>query len=613
MRRERSRIAGERQEANGRLVPPAIVTTNIIRFDSFPAYRARLDRVWHPALLLNALLAATASDGVVVTEFMASNRTTIVDRDGDASDWIELANLGATSVRLHGWSLSDDARNPGRWFFPDRILEPGTYLVVFASGKDRHGEELHTNFKLSRSGEDVMLVRRDGTVASSIVDYPSLPRDRAFGFIPTEPRFARFLEHATPGAPNAENGWTHIDGPPVVSIEPGSSFDSDLPLVLVTTRAADVTRASSRMGFRVIDRTASGKASFEATPTIVAYGAIRRRGSTSNERPKASYAFEIQDAKGRDLPAGLLGMPADSDWILYGPYEFDRALMRNAFVHELWRRTGHVAVRFRFCELFLTHRGAAIASDDYRGVYLLMEKIKRAPHRVDVEEDGGLLLKIDRPDPGDHGLDAAGQTILFVAPKESESTAAQRADAAEFFEAFGAALHGPEFGDPNRGYARFVDVPSWIDHHLLNELTKNPDGTWQSLYFHKRKVGKVVMGPIWDYDRAMAPNDDDRAADPKGWSGGRDIGWWGRLRQDPEYRAASNRRWRALRRSEWSDASMHAIIDRMSDEIDEAQARNFARWPEVDPGPRGWSVGQVDRLKEWLSTRAAWLDGAFAD
>src|ERR1039458_8542633 len=117
------------------------------------------NRFLRPALavLLSSCLAATAQ--VRLTEFMASNTHTLADEDGDSSDWIELQNTSSNSVSLLNWALTDSSGNPGKWRFPATNLAPNSFLVVFASGKDRatNGAPLHTNFKLGADGEYLAL------------------------------------------------------------------------------------------------------------------------------------------------------------------------------------------------------------------------------------------------------------------------------------------------------------------------------------------------------------------------------------------------------------------------------------------------------------------------
>ncbi|MCA9212254.1 MAG: CotH kinase family protein, partial [Planctomycetales bacterium] len=106
---------------------------------------------------------------VSITEFLTSNNGEFVDEDGEQSDWIELYNSGPESADIEGWYLTDDAGELTKWTFPNQSLEADSYLVVFASDKDRAvaGSELHTNFKLKRSGEYLALVKPDGTSVAS--------------------------------------------------------------------------------------------------------------------------------------------------------------------------------------------------------------------------------------------------------------------------------------------------------------------------------------------------------------------------------------------------------------------------------------------------------------
>ena len=99
---------------------------------------------------------------LVINEILASNSAVHDDEDGDFSDWIEIYNPGAVSVQLQGFTLTDNNGMPGQWVFPEVSIEAGGFLLVYASGKDRSGSELHTNFKLSATGEYVGIYNGDG-------------------------------------------------------------------------------------------------------------------------------------------------------------------------------------------------------------------------------------------------------------------------------------------------------------------------------------------------------------------------------------------------------------------------------------------------------------------
>jgi hypothetical protein len=133
------------------------------------------------------LLAPVRAPGeVILSEFMASNAHSLVDEDGQASDWIELQNLGPESVNLLNWSLTDEAADLTKWRFPATNLNAGSFLVVFASGKNRRvpGAPLHTSFNLSAAGEYLALVQPDGrTIATEFAPaFPPQVGDVSFGF-----------------------------------------------------------------------------------------------------------------------------------------------------------------------------------------------------------------------------------------------------------------------------------------------------------------------------------------------------------------------------------------------------------------------------------------------
>ena len=135
-------------------------------------------------LLISAM--ASASD-LLISEFMADNGSTLADEDGDFSDWIEIVNVSSGSVDLNGWYLTNDSVDLTKWIFPSVTLEPGEYLVVFASEKDRRnpGSELHTNFNLNKDGDYLALVMPDGvTVAQEFAPtYPVQKEDFSYGII----------------------------------------------------------------------------------------------------------------------------------------------------------------------------------------------------------------------------------------------------------------------------------------------------------------------------------------------------------------------------------------------------------------------------------------------
>ena len=126
-----------------------------------------------------------AEERVLISEFLAANVNGLLDRDGDASDWLEVLNATAATVNLAGWHLTDDATDLAKWTFPATNLGPGRILLVFASAKNRavSGAELHTNFQLDQAGEYLALVRPDGVTVEFAYDpvFPPQQPDVSFG------------------------------------------------------------------------------------------------------------------------------------------------------------------------------------------------------------------------------------------------------------------------------------------------------------------------------------------------------------------------------------------------------------------------------------------------
>lgn len=142
------------------------------------------------------------SKKIIINEFLASNSTGLVDEDGDHSDWIELYNTGEETINLNKWCLTDNIDKLKKWVFPSVSIQGGSYLVVFASGKNRTNpsKELHTNFSLSKDGEYLALIEPDGTVSDEYEPtFPPQSTDVSYGYYHGEPTF---FENPTPGQEN---------------------------------------------------------------------------------------------------------------------------------------------------------------------------------------------------------------------------------------------------------------------------------------------------------------------------------------------------------------------------------------------------------------------------
>lgn len=169
------------------------------------------------SLLIGAVSVVSGQGQVRISEFLAANTRTLADQDGEFSDWVELYNAGPQAAQLAGWYLTDTATNLTKWRFPQVSLEPNEFLLVFASGKDRAttGSELHTNFRLSSSGDYLALVKPDGTtVASSFSPrFPVQVSDVSYG-LPMQQTEVPLISGGAaakwlvPANDNLGSGWT---------------------------------------------------------------------------------------------------------------------------------------------------------------------------------------------------------------------------------------------------------------------------------------------------------------------------------------------------------------------------------------------------------------------
>jgi len=283
-------------------------------------------------------------------------------------------------------------------------------------------------------------------------------------------------------------------------------------------------------------------------------------------------------------------------------------------------------------ELFLEDGGQTVGPEDYRGVYVLTEKIKRDKNRVDVEKmnatdtkgaaiTGGYLLRRDWLEGDVIETQRYRDELMIEYPKSENLIVEQRSYIEDYLNDFEAALAA---GDG--GYASFIDVDSFIDHMLMMELSRNVDAYVLSTYMHKPRSGLLAMGPIWDFNGSLGNADYFEAWRPEGWHyenpefpGDNPNGfrWYDVLLNDAEYQERMALRWAEHRSSAWSDSALMRTIGDAKDMLMSAQARNFERWPVLGdyvwPNDSGYAdrtdyESEIAYLRSWVLERADWLD-----
>jgi hypothetical protein len=423
---------------------------------------------------------------------------------------------------------------------------------------------------------------------------------------------------------------------------------SNLPIVLIDTRGQEIPNEPKIPAtMRIVDNGAGQRN--EITGPYNDYDGnigIEIRGSSSTMFEKKSYGLEIWDENLNDTIASILGMPEEEDWVLHGPYS-DKSLMRNFLTFKLGRDLGRYASRTRYVELVL--------NNDYRGVYVFMEKIKRDRYRVDIADlgpdentgddlTGGYIVKLDKFDGSNTGGGWASpyrppgyskpdQQIYFQFdyPKSRNITPEQEDYIKNYVTAFEDALQKLPAGDLKNGYKSFINLESFVDFAIINELSRNVDGYRLSTFLHKdkdSKDGKLYIGPIWDFNLAFGNADYYNGSDTEGWGWNFNFNpatnddfwlipfWWQRFQTDPEYLNLLKNRWQALRSGPYKTETILSFIDSTAAVLEESQSRNFQRfpilsqyiWPNAYVG--GSYANEIDYLKDWIVARLNWLDQA---
>lgn len=409
----------------------------------------------------------------------------------------------------------------------------------------------------------------------------------------------------------------------------------DLPLLVMDAYGRGKPGRDYRdVSVMVMDKQ-GGSASLAQLPTIATRAGFHLRGQSSANFEKAPYRLELWDNDNSDADYPILGMPADSDWVLRGPYP-DKSLIRDALAYGVGRQIGLQAPRYAFVELYLNLDGNPMTADDYQGVYLLDEAIKRSPDRLNIAK----LKKTDLAEPNVSGgyilqinMLAADPPTLTCTPKNGqpcwsdlevvepdELQPEQQTWITNYIQKFHDALRSSDPANPQTGYPAYIDVDSFVNIIIANELARSPDGYVRSMYFYKDRGGKLVAGPLWDYDIAFAAYTGFGGVRTDGWqyqtSGRGGADWFAKLMQDPTFLNRVKARWQELRRGVLSNTQLGSMVTALATPLASAAQRNFQRWPILNTAVVGGFATQTTQtwdqqlqiVRDYLTRRAAWLD-----
>lgn len=325
---------------------------------------------------------------------------------------------------------------------------------------------------------------------------------------------------------------------------------------------------------------------------------IRGRGNSTWAMPKKPYKLKL------DSKTALMGLTKSKKFELLANY-FDKSQLRTDIAAQISNMTDLAwTPSYRHVELVL--------NGQYLGIDQVAEKGDVGSDRVNITEmtendnsgdalTGGYLMEIDGryAEKGNPGFNTnKNVTVAFDEP--DPPTAAQKEYIKNYVQQFENVLMAHNF-DPNTGYPKYLDVDAFIDHWIVQEVTRNQDAFWSSTYFSKdRNSDKLVFGPIWDFDNSMGNPLAVKALDPEGWEARIRGPWTYPLFRDPVFVEQANTRLAELapRITTEVGPAIQDLYDNLEDAIPHDEIRwNYTSSPQDTP----------TFLTSWLNQRVAWM------
>ena len=308
----------------------------------------------------------------------------------------------------------------------------------------------------------------------------------------------------------------------------------------------------------------------------------------------------------------VLNMPKDKKWVLLAELS-DKSLIRNKIARE-------IANISRFDYVPQAEYSEVFINEQHVGTYLIGQKVEESKNRVNIG-DTGYLIEIDTDANGRIETD----DVYFRSSQWSSryedgvfniKEPSLEYDSEEFnlikdhVNDFEKALFGNNFKDPDLGYRSFIDLPSFIDWFLVNEISKNQDArSYSSIYFNYIPGEKIKMGPVWDFDLAFGNVDYSNAENPEGFWIKENL-WFKRMFEDPYFSDLVNTRFNYY---ENNLSSILSKVDEFENYLSKSQKKNFEIWDilskDVWPIPVKYDTHReyVEYLKNWIDTRMLWL------
>jgi len=438
-------------------------------------------------------------------------------------------------------------------------------------------------------------------------------------------------ETAVPDSPQEMSSLQLEKGEVYVS----DDFETHLPLVILDT-GDDIPTANhvwdNEKGYaipaedfsytygtiRIIDNSA-GLNHISDTPAVTSEMRIRLRGNSSISYPKKQYLIKLMDEDGENRSQDLMGMGADNEWVLNISW-YDPSLLRNYIAYTLTKDSNILSPDVRYCEVVYRHGDMY----EYQGVYLLMESVKRSESRVNIpkytsNQSLSFLLRRDRYDEEstilstyalEQGFEDEYLEVLY--PSQEDITPDDILRIEDKINEFERVLYSDD-DETFLKYRDYIDIDTFLDYFLINELFLNYDAGFNSTYIYCDYTGRLCMGPVWDFDQALA--NDLTYTSKMDATAFHNAPWFNRMLRDPVFVKELIDRYAELRAGAFSQERVDALIESTCAYLGTAAQRDWNRWQYDETIGERPSLSvplsfedEVEKARLVFDQHGSWLD-----
>jgi subtilisin-like proprotein convertase family protein len=413
---------------------------------------------------------------------------------------------------------------------------------------------------------------------------------------------------------------------------PKAIESSNLPLVVINCPVISPKKVHDAKAIMKVVYNENGQENFlrDTSSALAIPIELKMRGNSSTKLPRKSYSIKLKGKKSKLKDVSIAGIEPTAEWIL-GSNLMDRSLIRNPLTYTLFKNIGGNSIESKLCEV--------IWNNQYMGVYLLSEKpdysiVQKVFNKEKINTGEQYIVCKDNHEDGEIGwysrhknYTKVGKKSFIIIKYPDKQRVARKLipviekDFSRFDDAIVKSYDSPSV---DTSYRSLIDMQSFINYMLINELTKNNDGYKLSCFMYKPKNGTLHAGPAWDFDRALGNLSSDGASFADGWNysflevraTNGNPKWWPALMEDSLFARTFINSWETQRKGAISDATINHQIDSLVSITKQAAARNFSLWPVLGLNSSGFYYSpdiksfddEINFLRNFILKRAHWID-----